>query len=274
MKVKSYIRKWMKFSVIILFALFLITCKKDNSTSPVNNSFKYCGRTEWRNTLGQSGFFTGTFHDEKYFVVEASLSEDDEDHFFGFHRNEAGHLQNDQPNFIYTYNNDYISKIEAGEESGKVTYNFNELGQITTVQTESSDETGITFLSFTYTYDKNGDPVNITGMGQSVSEDGKTSNANYTITADYLTNKPALLGQSPELAPFTIYFSYFWCLSKHLINKWQVKIDGTDEEGKALPTNNFVLQYTYTYDNNGMVSSMFHTGNSTNTFTFQYSECH
>lgn len=62
-------------------------------------------------------------------------------------------------------------------------------------------------------------------------------------------------------------------MSKHLINKWQIKINGKDEIGVALKEINFTQQYTYTYDANGKVATMVHTGNSKNIFTFAYTEC-
>lgn len=76
-----------------------------------------------------------------------------------------------------------------------------------------------------------------------------------------------------EATPYSIYYAYVFYLSKHLINKWVIKINGTDEQGVAIPQMNFTQQYTYTYDDNGNVATMVHTGNSKNVYTFSYSGC-
>jgi hypothetical protein len=53
-----------------------------------------------------------------------------------------------------------------------------------------------------------------------------------------------------------------------------IKINGTDEDGMAIPEINFTQQYTYTYNTDGFVATMVHTGNSNNKYTFTYSDCH
>ena len=59
----------------------------------------------------------------------------------------------------------------------------------------------------------------------------------------------------------------------HLINKWVINITGTDTDGAAIHPINFTQQYTYTYNTDGRVATMVHTGNSNNIYAFTYSGC-
>jgi YD repeat-containing protein len=162
--------------------------------------------------------------------------------------------------------------VSDGTATGSGTFTFDTKGHLTNTVLSSSDDQGTTTATYTYTYDTNDDPVKIIGDATSTDNTG-TSKAHYDITADYLTDKLIFFPLTPEITPFTIYFAYTFYSSMHLINKWVINITGTDTDGTALHPINFTQQYTYTYDTDGRVATMVHTGNSKNIYTFTYSGC-
>jgi len=262
-----------KMVMSVVFVALVFSCSKTNN-NPTSATAKYCTSVDWTNTIGLSGYFTGAIVNGQWSLVAADLNDNGTDKFFVFHHDATGHILNDQPNMTFTYNQNNLVKIVMGDGTGtgSGTYTFDTNGHLTNTDIESSDNTGTLSLKYTYTYDTNDDPVKIVGHAISTSSTG-TSTGDYDITADYLTNKSNFLPLVPEITPFTIYFSYSWFLSRHLINKWVIKINGTTEQGTAIPTTNFTQQYTYTYDNSGKVATMVHTGNSKNIYTFTFSGC-
>src|SRR5664279_5719747 len=248
---KTLIKRYPLFSKrIVIAAIFIslvFSCSKktDTPTDVVNH---YCGTIDWKNTIGLSGYFSGSIIDGQYNLVAVNINEDGTDHFHAFHRtNNTSVILNDQPGWTFTYDAGKIVKLVVGDATGTVTYTFDTDGHLTNTDIESSDETGTLSLKFTYTYDVNDDPVKIVAHGISTSSSG-TSTSDYDITADYLTDKENFLPLVPELTPFSIYYAYGFYLSRHLINKWVIKINGTTDQGVAIPTINFTQQYTYTYD--------------------------
>ena len=273
---KTLIKCYTLFSKRIViagvFISLVISCSK-NTDTPTDVANHYCGYIEWKNTIGQSGYFTGAITDGIYNLVAENFNEDGTDHFHAFHRtNNTNVILNDQTGWTFTYDAGTLIKLAIGDATGTGTYTFDTDGHLTNTDLETTDETGTLSLKFTNTYDVNDDPVKLVGHGISTSSTG-TSTGDYDITADYLTDKVNFIPLVPEIAPFSIYYAYTFFLSRHLINKWVIKINGTSEDGSAIPTINLTLQYTYTYDANGNVSTMVHTGNSNNIYTFTYSGC-
>lgn len=264
-----FIRK-MAMAVILIPLVF--SCSK-NTDTPTDVSKHYCGNIAWKNTIGLSGYFTGVITNGQYDLVAANITEDGTDTFHAFHRtNNTSVILNDQPGWTFTYDAGKLVKLVVGDATGTVTYTFDTNGRLTKTDIESSDGNGTTSLKYNYTYDVNDDPVKIVAHAINTSSSG-TSTADYDITADYLTDKPNFLPLVPEMTPFSIYYAYSFYLSRHLINKWIIKINGTDDQGAAIPQINFTQQYTYTYDDNGNVATMVHTGNPKNIYTFTYSNC-
>jgi YD repeat-containing protein len=273
---KPLIKHYPLFSKRMIMAFFFVilvfSCSK-NTNDPTNVVVKYCGTIDWKNTIGSSGYFTGSINLGHYNLVAANLTEDGTDNFVAFHRtNGTNKILNDLSGWAFTYDQDNIVKIVRSDATETATFVFDAKSHLTTIDYESSDDSGTLSLKITYTYDVNDDPVNIVGHAISTSSSG-TSTADYDITADYLTDKPNFLPLVPEIAPFSIYYAYSFYISRHLINKWIIKINGTTDQGDAIPTINFTQQYNYTYDANGNVATMVHTGNSKNIFTFTYSGC-
>jgi hypothetical protein len=275
---KTIIRSYPHFSMRMIMAGFFIflvfSCSKKTNT-PTDVATHYCGTIDWSNQIGLSGYFTGAIINGHYLLGAVSLTENGTETFKSFHRtNNTSQILNDQAGMTFTYNQDKLVKIvmSDGTGTGTGTFTFDTNSHLTDTDIESSDETGTSSMKYTYTYDINDDPVKIVGHLISTSSSG-TSTADYDITADYLTDKSNFLPLEPEIAPFTVYFAYGFYLSRHLINKWVIKINGTTDQGAAIPTINFTQQYTYTYDTNGNVATMVHTGNSKNTYTFTYSGC-
>jgi len=274
---KTVIKLYPLFSKRILMALVFVTlvfsCSKstDTPTDVVNH---YCGTINWSNTIGLSGYFTGAIIDGHYDLGAVNFRENGTDTFHAFHRtNNTSIILNDQPGWTFTYDAGKLVKLVTVDATGTVSYSFDTNSHLTKTEIQSSEETGTLNLTFTYTYDNNDDPIKIIGHAISTSSSG-TSTGDYDITADYLTDKLNFLPPVPEITPFTIYYAYSFYLSRHLINKWQIKINGTTDQGTAIPTINFTNQYTYTYDANGNVVTMVHTGNSNNKYSFTYSDCH
>jgi YD repeat-containing protein len=275
---KTLIRRYPHFSKRMIFAgifVFLVFSCSKNTDTPTDITNHYCGTIDWKNTIGLSGYFTGTISNNQYDLASVSITDDGTETFHAFHRtNNTSVILNDQPGYTFTYDAGKIVKLVTGDGTGTgtATFNFDTNSHLTNSDIESSDGTGNSSLKFTYTYDINDDPVKIVGHLVSTSSSGTTT-ANYDISADYLTDKVNFLPLVPEITPFTILFSYSWFLSRHLINKWVIKINGTTDQGVAIPQINFTQQYTYTYDAKGNVATMVHTGNSKNIFTFTYSGC-
>jgi hypothetical protein len=255
------------------FVLLVFSCSKKNDTSTylTNN---YCGTIVWKNSIGLSGSFEGNMRDGRYNLVAAYLTDDGVETSHVFHRtNETTVILNDQAGWTFTYEDLKIVKLVMGNATELVTYTFDTDSHLTKAEIQVTDEDGSRQLIFNYTYDVNDDPVKITGHGVEITSTG-TSTSDYDITADYLTDKLNFFPLVPEIAPFSIYYAYTYYLSRHLINKWVIKITGTDEDKKPILPINFTQQYTYAYDADGNVATMVHTGNSNNKYTFTYSDCH
>ena len=277
---KTLIRRYPHFSRRImlagLFVFLVFSCSKKTDT-PTGITAHYCAGIDWKNTLGTSGYFNGGMSNNQYNLGSVSITDNGTTTFHAYHRtNDSNVILNDQSGYTFTYDAGKIIKIVTtdgtGTATGTATFNFDTNSHLTNSDIEGSDQTGTESLKFTYTYDINDDPVKIVGHLVSTSSSG-TSTADYDITADYLTDKVNFLPLVPEMTPYTILFSYSWFLSRHLINKWVIKINGTTDQGVAIPTINFTQQYTYTYDTSGNVATMVHTGNSKNIYTFTYSGC-
>jgi len=265
-----YIAK--KIAITVFFVFLVFACSK-NTDTPTDLANHYCGTIDWTNTIGLSGYFSGAITNGQYDLVAVNSTKNGTDTFHAFHRtNNTSVILNDQPGWTFTYDAGKIVKLVTGDATGTITFTFDTNGHLINTDVESSDNTGTLSLKFNYTYDINDDPVKIIGHAISTSSSG-TSTGDYDITADYLTDKVNFMPLVPEITPFSIYFSYSWFLSRHLINKWVIKINGTTDQGVAIPTINFTQQYTYTYDTNGNVATMVHTGNSKNIYTFTYSGC-
>jgi len=254
------------------FVLLVFSCSK-NTDNPANTAAKFCGTINWSNTLKLSGYFKGELINDKYGLTSANITDDGSGKTTTLSRDGSGHLVN-QVGWNFTYDQDNLVKIVAadGIGSGTGTFTFDTNSHLKSLVLYNNDNSETSTATWNYTYDNNDDPVKITGHLESTSSTG-TIKADYIITADYLTDKPNFISLVPEVAPFTIYFAYNFYLSKHLINKWVINITGKDEDDIALTPINFTLQYTYTYDSNDRVSTMVHTGNSSNKFTFTYSDC-
>jgi hypothetical protein len=273
---KTLIKNYPLFPRRMIMAVILVglvfSCTKNNN-DPTNTASKFCGTIDWKNTIGLSGYFTGAMNLSHYNLVAADFTDHGIDNFVAFHRtNGTNKILNDQSGWAFTYDQDNLIKIVRGDATGTVTFLFDSKSHLTSTDIESSDETGTLSLKFSYTYDVNDDPVKIVGHAISTGSSG-TSTGDYDITATYLTDKPNFLPLVPEIAPFSIYYAYSFYLSRHLIDKWQIRINGTTDQGAAIPQINFTQQYTYTFDTNGYVATMVHTGNSKNIYTFTYSGC-
>jgi YD repeat-containing protein len=261
-----------KVVMVVVFITLVFSCSK-NTDTPTDVATHFCNNIIWKNTIGLSGNFFGEMVNNHYDLVAVNILEKGINTNHPFNRtNNTNVILNDQPGWTFTYNAGNIVKLVIGEATGTETFTFDTDGHLTNTDIESSDNSGSLSLKYSYTYDVNDDPVKIVGHGISTSSSGTTS-ADYNITADYLTDKVNFIPLVPEITPFSIFYAYSYYLSKHLINKWVIKIDGTTDQGVAIPTINFTQQYTYTYDANGNVVTMVHTGNSNDTYTFTYSGC-
>lgn len=273
---KTIIKRYPLFSRRIMIAVFLIflvfSCSKNND-NPAGTAPKYCGIINWHNSVGLIGAFSGGLVNGKYGLTTISLTENGVPKTVTFGRDASGHLV-DQVGWVFTYDKDYnlVKIIEGTANTGTAAFSFDTNSHLTGLVIDNADENGISKLTWTFTYDSNDDPVKILAHLTNTTTSGILT-ADYDITADYLTDKPGFIYLVPEFAPFSSFFAYGFYLSRHLINKWVIKIDSKDENGVALPTLNFTQQYTYTYDSNGRVGTMVHTGNSKNIFTFTYDQC-
>jgi YD repeat-containing protein len=262
-----------KMILAVVFVALVFSCSKTNN-NPTSVAAKYCTNLGWSNEIGLSGQFLGANNALGHFsLLTADLfDQGGTSKHFSFQSTD-GHFIN-QGGMTFTYDKDNLVELQIGDlTSGRETFTFETNGHLKHTVITSSDPTGDLSSTIAYTYDNNDDPVKIIINSQTTFPDGKTAIADYDITADYLTDKTSILPFVPEITPFSIDFAYSWFLSRHLINKWVIKINGTTEDGVVIPTINFTQQYTYTYDSNGRVSTMVHTGNSKNIYTFTYSGC-
>jgi hypothetical protein len=264
---KSIIKRYPLISKRMIMAGFFVflvfSCSKNND-NPSTKSVKFCGSIDWTSTLGQSGFFKGGLTNAIFGLTSVKLNSTT----LVFNRDASGHIMNDNLGNTFTYDKDNLVKIVTGTATGQITFTFDTNSHLTQTHVQNQDSNGTNELTMNYTYDTNGDPVKITGLGVLISSSGTTT-ANYDITADYLTTKDNILPLLPELAPFTPEFAYSWFLSTHLINKWLIKI--TTTAGGQTVTSNITQQYNYTYDSNSRVATMSHSTN--NIYTFTYSAC-
>jgi len=260
----KYSRRIAKRLTIVTFFVFLVFACSKNNDNPSTKTAKFCGSIDWTSTLGQSGYFKGGLTNATYGLTSVKLNSTT----LVYNRDASGHILNDNLGDTYTYDKDNLVKIVTGTSTGMITFTFDANSHLTETHVQSQDSNGSNELTIDYTYDSNGDPVKITGLGVLTSSSGTTT-ANYDITADYLTSKDNFLPLLPELAPFTPEFAYSWFLSTHLINKWLIKI--TTTSGGQTITSNVTQQYTYTYDTDGKVATMWHSSN--NVYTFTYSGC-
>ena len=261
-----------KMILALVFVVLVFACSKTNN-NPTSATAKFCATINWSNTVGTSGNFKAALLNGSYGLTSASVTDGGTTKTITFNRDASGHLINGS-GFAYTYDKDKLVKIVSSDmtATGSGIFTFDTNGHLTNADIEGFDNTGTSSMKYTYTYDSNDDPVKITAHLESTSSEG-TSKADYDITADYLTDKQSFLPLFPEITPFSILYAYGFYLSKHLINKWVIKINGTAEDGTALPTINFTQQYTYTYDADGYVATMVHTGNPNNIYTFTHSDC-
>jgi YD repeat-containing protein len=262
-----------KMVMAFVFVALVLSCTKTNN-NPANVAVKYCTNLGWSNEVGLSGQFLGANNALGRFslLTEDLFDQGGTSKHVSFQSTD-GHFIN-QGGMTFTYDKDNLVELQIGDlTSGRETFTFETNGHLKHTVITNSDASGDMSSVYAYTYDNNDDPVKITGNAQSTSPDGKTSTADYDITADYLTDKTSVLPFIPEITPFSIYFAYSFVLSRHLINKWVIKINGTDDNGVPFKEIDFTQQYTYTYDSNGRVATMVHTGNSNNIYTFTYSGC-
>jgi hypothetical protein len=250
-------------TIVAFFVFFVFACSKNND-NPSSKAVKFCGSVDWTSTLGQSGYFKGALTNSTFGLTSVKLNNTT----LVFNRDASGHLMNDNLGNTFTYDKDNLVKIVTGTATGLITFTFDTNSHLTQTHVQNQDDNGSTELTLNYTYDTNGDPVKITGLGVLISSSGTTT-SNYDITADYLTSKDSFLPLLPELAPFTPEFAYSWFLSTHLINKWLIKI--TTTTGGQVNTSNITQQYTYKYNTDGKVATMWHSSN--NIYTFTYSGC-
>lgn len=259
--------------IIVASVIIVFSCTKTNNTSlSTNTTVNYCGTISWKTTTGESGVFTSSTASGSYRLTDVKFTETggtQGDYPLNYDSN--GYLINDQSGVTYTYTQNYLSQINVDLQNanGNGNYNFDSNGQFTngTIIFTSSGFTGA--VTGTYTYDSNDDPVSFSASGI-INTDAGPENYNIQIAGDFLLDKANFLPFNPVLAPATSYFSFIPFLSKHLLNKWT----GTfTVSGVRTITKNLSYQYTYTYDSNGNVATMVNTGNSSNTYTFTYSNC-
>ncbi len=255
---------------LLLFASFLIvmfSCTKSTDNPMGPTQINYCTTIDWSNNSGQSGSFTGDYVDGIYFLKNMQYTENGIPGGFPLHYDANNHLINDQPGVIYTYSGDTLTNFTIVNNSkGNGTYNFDSKGRLIggVINLTESGMTGT--VTGTYFYDSNDDPVKFSASGTLSTPDGPIS-IDLEVTGDFLTDKASLLPFQPEFAPASSFFSIIPFTSRHLLNKWNVSYSGTGFSTKA------TLQYTYTFDTNGNVATMVHTGNSSIIYTFDYSGC-
>ena len=264
--------RFSKRMIMAGFFVFLVFSCSKTDNNPTNAAVKFCKNLGWSETIGISGQFSGNYNSQgRFALLTGDFFDDDGTADHVSFQSTDGHFIN-QGGMKFTYNKDNLVELQTGDLTGRATFEYETNGHLKHTIITNSDRTGDLSLVFAYTYDNNDDPVKITAHGIDTSPTG-TSTSDYDITADYLTDKTSVLPFVPEITPFSISFAYTFFLSRHLINKWDIKINGTTEDGAVIPTINFTQQYTYTYDSNGRVSTMVHAGNNNNIYTFTYSGC-
>ena len=264
--------------ILASFIVILISCSKSDNTvlDQTKATPSYCNTISWTDTDGRIGSFTGTAQNNQYELTGVSYKEPlTTGGSASFSYDASGHLE-DQTGLTVNYNKDTLVNFVAdlslvSKATGTATYTFDSYGHLTNISAVGADDTGPLSYTVTYNYDSNDDPTVVVGHGSQTTSQG-ISIYNYSVTADYLTDKGSLVPFIPIAAPFTAYFGFANCLSKHLINKWSIK-ENISVAGKAQPELDFTFQYTYTYDANGRVSTMVHTGNPNNIYTFTYPGC-
>jgi hypothetical protein len=268
-ELKFLLISFRKTMIAIVVITGLFACSKSKNDPP--NPLTYCGTINWINQIGMSGYFTGSVAGSNFYLKKTNYN-DGTEKITEYHRDSKNHILNDQSSiFSVTYVQDNITRMVMGSGNSTIAFSFDMLSHLTSTQVITTEISNSTNLILNYSYDTNGDPVTITGHGTNTSASG-TATSDYTITADYLADRNNFIPPLPEITPFTTYFAYSWFLSKHLINKWQIHITGISADGTPF-TLNFTQQYTYTFDTNGRVLTMVHTGNSNNKFTFSYTGC-
>jgi hypothetical protein len=260
--------------MIAIWALVIVvlSCSK-LSDSPLDSAFKYCSTVKWSNTSILSGTFTGRVVNGSYTLAGADITNQGSESIIELHRDMKGHINNDQAGLTFTYDQDNLVNMVIMDRSKISTFSFDAGKHLTKLDIEDADKSGIHSLILNYTYDENDDPVLITGHGVNTLTSG-TDTYDLNLTLNYLTDKPNILPFIPETAAFTSYFTYTPFLSRHLINKMEIKRKVTSGKGIALPDSAFTHQYSYTYYANGNVETMTNTGNQNSVFTFAYFDCH
>ena len=252
--------------ISVAFIIIVFACTKSKNNRTAITAVKYCGSINWSNTDGQSGTFTGSALNGSYALVYVEYKDNGTVGGFPLHYDSNDHLISDQPGVSYIYTQDTLTQITIQGRTGAGSYNFDTHGHFTNgvvniVNGESSGTvTGI------YSYDSNEDPTKFVASGNISTPNGPV-NINIQINGYFLTDKTSLLPFIPVFAPATSYFSFIPFSSKHLLDKWVITISGT-----GIQTASYTAQYTYTYDNNGNVSTMVRSDNPNVTYTFVYSD--
>ena len=256
---------------IVPFILLNSSCSKKND-NPKNPKISGCDGISWYDALGDTGIFRGNYQNSKFDLSNTYTSKNGNLVYnISFDYDPNHHIINDNPGYVVTYNNDNIVEINYTDSTTTWVMNFDSLGQLTTINANGTDNGSTTDASYTYTYDKNGDPVNINIQYSSTSLQG-TDNWVYNITGSYWTNTKNFLPDEPELAPFTVNFAYCTYISRHLIDTWVIHATGALADGTN-PVIEVTRSYNYTFDKSGYVSTMVQLDNPNNIYTFQFSQC-
>lgn len=272
---KKYINTHPVFSkkIVIICAIVIVvlSCSK-LSDIPSASFLKYCSTIKWSNNSILSGTFTGKIVNGSYTLLGADIMNQGSESIIKLHRDITGHINNDQAGMTFAYDQDNLVQIVIMNGLKISTFSFDSNRHLTSLDTESADKSGIYSLILNYIYE-NDDPILIKGHGVNTLTSG-TSKYDLYITADYLTDKFNILPLVPESAAFTSYFGYIPFLSRHLINKMEIKSKVITEKGIALPDSDFTHQYSYTYNANGNVETMADKSSQNSVLTFAYFDCH
>jgi len=261
-----------KMGFIIVFILILVSCTKssDSNSGSNSNSASYCGTIGWSNTNDQAATYTGSKVDNIYGLVYYTYTENGSTGGFPLHYDANNHLISDQPGVTYTYNADTLTKITVTGQSGNGSYNFDGKGHFIYGNINLAEQESSGTVTGTYTYDKNEDPVHISAVGLVNTPDGALT-SDIEVDGDFLTDKYGYLPFIPVMAPASSLLSFLPFLSKHLLNKWNVTINGTIN-GVPVPTEHLTIQYTYTFNQDGYVDTMVRSDGPI-TYTFTYADC-